>query len=153
MKMNFHEWREKLDELGSALDPIEYNGVSTTPDQMAYSLMDSIDSVAGVRIRYFDGFRKKWVTGTCLQMLKERMRPEKKKKRQPTLKAEHVIIAIDAGLEGDNRHSESASAIWAAIKRHIPKDRRLKAAEALGDSLGIDWKDTLQYVAGFGDDE
>lgn len=67
--------------------------------------------------------------------------------------ADDVINACDSALEGDNRHSESASKVWESIKRYIEPRNRLRAAKALGDGMDCDWEGNLQYVTNFDDED
>jgi hypothetical protein len=64
--------------------------------------------------------------------------------KNPTV--DEIINAIDAGLESDNRHSESASNIWERMSPYIDPKKRKKAARALGEGMGIDVDHNLQYV-------
>ncbi len=137
-----------MDELGCSNDPITYQNRKMDVTQLGYEL-EHVTDIAGIKITYYDGFKNTWVAGTLSSMLKERKRPTPKK-RKPKLAANHVITAIDCGLEGDNRHSESASSIWEALRRHIPKEKRLQAAKDLGGALDVNWQENLQFVQGFG---
>ena len=139
--LTFHEWYGQMDALGCSNDPIVHQ--SKKIDVQELSQMDAGSaSIKGIRIMYYDGFKKKWVSGTPLSMLKERRRPEKK-----VITPEQVIAAADCSLESDNRHSESANRIWESIEKYIPKRRRLAAAKALAEGLECDWKTYINNVS------
>lgn len=80
--MNFKEWIEKMEERGSAEDPIVHNGKETTPTNLSYEF-SPIDKIKGVRIQYRGGKPLRTIDGTCGGMLRERSRgfkPETKRR-------------------------------------------------------------------------
>lgn len=81
--MNFKDWINKLDERGSADDPIIHNGQQTTPNQLSYGF-HSLDSVDGIHIEYWAGDgcqHTRRVRGTTGGMLRERSRGFKPERR------------------------------------------------------------------------
>lgn len=59
------------------------------------------------------------------------------------LTADDVIQYADEALEGENRHSESASRIWDQVRPFIKPGKQLAAAKALAEGLevGTDWEE------------
>jgi hypothetical protein len=113
--MIFSDWLEELDDLGCSEDPIDHGNWRTTVTELSHKF-NLYDSVSGVKISYYDGFKKRWVKGTCLTMLRER----RKKIPKKPLDCETVIAAAESALESDNRHYENITEIWGSLRRYIP---------------------------------
>ena len=79
--MKFDDWIRKLEDHGSAEDPVFHNGKETTPMQISYD-HHALDSVAGIKIAYYGGDPLRLIRGTARGMLRERAR----KYRTPELR-------------------------------------------------------------------
>lgn len=133
MRTTFKEWYEALDSLGCSSDPIEVEGLGKTDVSTFYYGQDALTDVAGFKIGYYDGFKRRWVQGTCLSMLRERRRPQKKIKK--ALTPQLIIEAAETDLDSQGRHAESIVDQWNAIRRFIAPEKQFRAAIALAKSM------------------